>query len=208
MKKLITAISLVLIPTVCLAWGVAMMGGGVEVGGGYTSDGYIGFYNDDTDGTPDSNPNNHYTLSADATLTRMWTATRDGQLYKINFYAANSSPEVTAVKGAVWVGTTLKATVDMTTMHNNMDGQGWTGWSGELVAESGQSLEFSEDAVLYFGVTVDWETGDSFSIGREDPCSDPCIPNYKYEIATYDSDVSSWASSSSRQLGAILHYKY
>ena len=32
MKKLITAISLVLVPTVALAWGVAMMGGGVEVG--------------------------------------------------------------------------------------------------------------------------------------------------------------------------------
>jgi len=148
------------IATSCYAGGL-IMGGGVLTVGGST---YVGWPN--SDGTPTGAPTSESVAGEDAIVTTQWTATENGTIKTIQFYtgslwAADGASvvvykDITGTKTLIGKGT---ATVPGTAQ-----------WIAKttVTVESGQSLTFATNDVLYFGVYYYDILGSSSRVGRED----------------------------------------
>jgi hypothetical protein len=152
----------------------------------------IGYHNDQTD-CNFSTATTTIARTSSYTFARKWTPSVSGSVNRIKFYFGDVLGTYSNIKAAVWKNDKLVATATITPSINS-----WV-WSGTLVAESGQSLNFSSGDFLVYGVTVENPTGLSMS-----RTYDEAITNYMYANSYLPASIT--ASVGGYQIGTILEY--
>jgi len=196
MKKLILLI-LLLMPAQVWAFG-NMVSGSVAGGGGVTT--YVGWAN--SGGVPTGTPSSSYPAGDNLSTTR-WVATEGGTATTIQAYITTHlacDTEVVALFRDISGTITLVGQGTFT---------GATGeWTGEitLVAESGQTLDFSTDDILYFGVVASTTSGSSYYVGRNDSGGTGMYYGAG-DYATGAPATTSLFTSSGREMAFILGYQ-
>jgi len=149
----------------------------------------IGYPEDGTDCSPTFDGITSLTTS-DSTFTRQWVATTDGTAKRIHMYFGEDIGYIN-IDVILYVDSTIKALGTITPVAET-----WV-WSGTLVAESGQSLDFSTDDELYFGITVD--TSSAYRSAQSASYSN------RYYQSGYK-PTSTWTSSS-YDFATVLEYE-
>ena len=111
---------------------------------------YVGWAN--SDGTPTGTPPNQTAAATTYTVARTWTATEGGTAKSVQFYAGATRWN----PASAWVVLYRNISGTITLVESGtVTGVSAGSWSGKftLTAESGQSLDFSTDDVLYFGIS-------------------------------------------------------
>lgn len=124
---------------------------------------YVGWAN--SGGTPTGTPSSTYSALT-ATNTSTWTATENGTAKSIQFYAGATR----WAPGSAWVLLYRNISGTITLVgRGTITGVSAGSWSGKisLTAESGQSLAFSTDDVLYYGIGW-YDASNSQYVGRND----------------------------------------
>ena len=186
------------------AGGIVMMGGGVPVVA--SSSTYVGWAN--SDGTPTGSiGNTSVTVNDDEILTTQWTATEGGTAKSINIYRGGAW----AADGA-WVVLYRDISGTITLVGKGQITETTTStWSGKitLTAESGQTLDFSTNDVLYFGVAVYDVPGSSSQKGRNDTGGTGMYYQAAEECVTSGGPpaTTTFTNSSGRLMALILEYE-
>ena len=181
-----------------------MMGGGVPVVA--SSSTYVGWAN--TDGEPTGTiGNTSVTVNDDEILTTQWTATEGGTAKSINIYRGGAW----AADGA-WVVLYRDISGTITLVGKGQITETTTStWSGKitLTAESGQTLDFSTNDVLYFGVAVYDVPGSSSQKGRNDTGGTGMYYQAAEECVTSGGPpaTTTFTNSSGRLMALVLEYE-
>ena len=191
--------------------GVAtVLGKNYTDGDGGATTKWVGFPN--TAGTPSAPVGafaDYGTLGADRVYGRSWTATENGTIQSVNIRPGSLvvwDADGTQAWITVYNGTTLVGFCDV--------GTGWVAntWEGQktVTVAAGQSLDFSTNDVLHFGVT--WPSSNGATDGNlsnDNGASDGVITySSDTEVGTVDppTTVGTWSNSASHGLAAIMQY--
>ena len=155
----------------------------------------VGYENDQTDCAQPTYGGSATTISADATVTRTWTASRNGTATSVEYYSTGCGTGNTFTV-TLYVAGQLRGTGTSTCVADT-----WI--SGTLASYSGRSLSFSTSDVIKYGVSIDYVAGGTY-VGRQ---SDAVNSNY-YSDAAYSPDPFADTTTSAYELMAILHYEY
>jgi len=177
-----------------------------EIGGQTVASGgeskWVGFPN--SGGTP-SAPVGSWSVfggAADRTYGRLWTATEGGTVTHINMMGTTEDSWQDAWY-VVYNGTTLIGTGTITEWSPTDD------WNGEvsISVEGGQSLSFSTDDVLRFGIAWDDDVAANPRVNRDGGASDGGIEyDSTNAVEGAPNATASWTTSGSAGLGAIMRY--
>ncbi len=204
LSTLIIGLALLVSALPSYAGGIVMMGGGVA--DAVASSTYVGWAN--SDGTPTGTPSNtSVTVNDDEILTTRWVATEAGTAKSIQVYRGGTW----AADGA-WVALYRDISGTITLVGKGIiSGTSTSTWSGKitLTAESGQSLDFSQDDVLYFGVAVYDVAGSSSQKGRNDTGGTGMYYQAAEECVTSGGPpaTTTFANVSGRLMAFILEYE-
>ena len=169
-------------------------------GGGETR--YVGFPN--TAGTANSPVGSWalYGSNADRTYGRLWTATENGTIQAVKIYQSTED-NWQAAWLVVYNGTTLVGKV----AYSTLNADAWCDFQ-TIVVEGGQSLNFSTNDVLRFGIAWDNDASGSTQFYRDNGASDGGI---EYDSSTAVESAppatASWSTSASQGMGVILQYE-
>lgn len=202
LKLWIIGLALLVSASPSFAGGIMMMGGGVAASTPSSST-YIGWPN--SDGTPTGTPASAASIGDDAICTTQWTATENGTAKTIQFY---SGPLWAADGAKVVLYRNISGTITLVGS-GTVTVPGTSQWIAKatLTAESGQSLDFSTNDVLYYGVYYYDTLGSSSNIGREDAGGSGMY----YVTLTGETGTppatTTFTASSSRLMSFILEYE-
>jgi hypothetical protein len=185
-----------LIPTLCFADGYIIgwpTAGASSTCTGWTSSVCV------PDGTPASTVSN-----ITYTATRTWTAAGNGTAKTIQFYAGATR----WAPAQAWVVLYRNIGGTITLVGKGVTSGVSAGtWSGKvtLIVEGGQTLAFSTNDVLYFGVA--WhDTTNSQYIGRNDTGGAGMFWNGT-DVETGPLATLTWTTSAGREMGYVLEYE-
>lgn len=173
----------------------------VQVSAGVTGGGttYVGYPN--TDGEPDSTPGDVVGV-LDTINTTKWTADVNGTVTSIRIYVGLRSGTVDYEGVVLYRGPTATPT---------LIGQGlYTGAQGEwtdhvtVVAEPGESLDFSIGDILYFGGCG--SSNNTYKHGRNATGGTGMWYNYDGELSSGPPASVTLYESTGREMGFIMGY--
>lgn len=201
MKKLLLLLLLSFFLTSFAAWAMSPVFLHQVSSGSSGEDKWVGFPN--SSGTPSSPVGSFvdYGSTADLVYTRTWTATENGTIKQVNLRMGSTVAGLdTYAWFVVYNGTTLVGKAAFGTQSTNA----WTGYE-TIIVEGGQSLDFSTNDVLYFGLAYDSADG---RICRDDGDTANAI-EYENDIAFESSPPTpvAWETSANKGLGSILNYQ-
>lgn len=175
-----------------------MMGGGVAA---VASSTYVGWAN--SDGTPTGTPSSTYSALT-ATNTSTWTATENGTAKSIQFYAGATR----WAPGSAWVLLYRNISGTITLVgRGTVTGVSAGSWSGKftLTAEAGQSLAFSTNDVLYYGVGW-YDANNTQYVGRNDTGGTGMFYS-ETSLSSGPLATITFSTSSGRLMSHILEYE-
>jgi hypothetical protein len=162
---------------------------------------YVGWAN--SDGTPTGTPSSTYSALT-ATNTSTWTATENGTAKSIQFYAGATR----WAPGSAWVLLYRNISGTITLVgRGTVTGVSAGSWSGKftLTAEAGQSLAFSTNDVLYYGVGW-YDANNTQYVGRNDTGGTGMFYS-ETSLSSGPLATITFSTSSGRLMSHILEYE-
>jgi len=171
----------------------------------YTVETWVGYATDGSGVPQDGSATwELYGGQADRTYTRVWTATENGSAESINARLYASGDDWDSFWYVLYVNNVLVGkSADQGT---NSASTGWNGYV-DLIAESGETLVFSENDTLNFGICWDYSSG-TVNMYRDTAVTGENVSKYSTQsVAGAPPDPATWTDTASEGYGIILNYK-